>query len=89
MSQFACHMSLVTSIMSIAYVDPWDMLNNFFSRVSSKVNYHKATDGSAKVIGAESSHSRQHLLHLLQQENSNTGERSTFLFIMYTIHSTF
>ena len=38
MSHVACHMSHVTCLMSNAYVDPWDMLNNFCFHVYAQMS---------------------------------------------------
>ena len=37
MSHVACRMSHVTCLMSDAYVDPWDMLNNFSFHVYAQM----------------------------------------------------
>ena len=38
MSHVACHMSHVTCLMSNAYVDPWDILNNFCFHVYAQMS---------------------------------------------------
>ena len=38
MSHVTCRMSHVTCIMSSAYVDPWDMLNNYCFHVYAQMS---------------------------------------------------
>ena len=38
MSHVTCRMSHVTCLMSNAYVDPWDMLNNFCFHVYAQMS---------------------------------------------------
>ena len=47
MSHVACHMSHVTCLMSNAYVDPWDMLNNFCFHVYAQMSLFMGENDNA------------------------------------------
>ena len=51
MSHVTCRMSHVTCLMSNAYVDPWDMLNNFCFHVYAQMSLFMGENGNDFLAG--------------------------------------
>ena len=52
MSHVTCRMSHVTCLMSNAYVDPWDMLNNFCFYVYAQMSLFVGENDNAYFLTA-------------------------------------